>query len=465
MGKGGNADNSGVQMAQASAQAAVMAYQIGEQQLQWAKQVWNQEQPLINQSEQTSIQLAQQEMAASQQMQAFSKEQMDMWNQYYAPLQESYVQQAENWASPANLALVTGQAQAGVAEQAQQGLNTAAEQLQSYGVNPSAGRFAGLLTGASATAGAAEAAAGTTAGQNLRLQQLALEQGAINTGQGVANTAGQLTNAATGASQAGTTAAGTTGSTAQSNIATGSSAQTAAANWYNTGATNMGVYTNAVNAYNQAQLGYAQLGAQQASGLGTIAGGLLGTKGISSLFGLQKGGPIWKFQDAGVVPGQAPGQAPQQGIPQQNMPVPTGGTPGGFVPHHASPSGGQIEDDVDAKLTAGEFVMPKDVSQWVGQKAMVTQIDKARQEMQMFGQRNDIGGEPVQGIPQSQPTFVSRPGQQQSVGPPGQPMQQNQQPPGQPQQGQPMMPQMQQPQGPRPSPSGYNQSSGIPLPA
>lgn len=460
-GKGGSADPSGMYMAMASVQAAQMAYNLGEQQFQWAQNVWNQEQPLVDQSEQISIQLAQQELASSQQMQQFSQEQEALYNQYYAPLQEAYVQQAENWASPGNIALVTGQAQAGVAEQAQAGLNTANEQLMSYGVNPGSSRFAGLQIGARTTGGAAQAAAGTTAAQNLKLQQLALEQGAINTGQGVANTAGQLSNAATGASQAGTGASSAASGAAQSNLSTGSSALTAPTNWFNTGANNMAVYTNAVNAYNTAQLGYAQLAAQQSEGVGSIVGSIVGkflekggpvTKGASKF---RTGGPVWKFQGAGVVP-----QQDGQGQPQQAIPVPTGGTPGGFVPHHASPSGGQVEDDVDAKLTAGEFVMPKDVSQWVGQKAMVTQIDKARQEMQMFGQRNDIGGEPVQGIPTSQPTFVSRPGMQQSVGPPPQPQPQPQQGAQQPQ-GPPQAP----PRQALPSPSGYNQASGIPMPA
>ena len=446
--KGGSADQSGMYMAMASAQAADQAYQLGLQQLQWSQQVWNQEQPLVNQSEQVSIQLGQQELQSSRTLQQFAQQQEQMYGQYYAPLQEAYVNQAENWASPANIALVTGQAQAGVAEQAQAGLNTAAEQLRSYGINPSSPRYAGLLTGANVTAGAAEAAAGTTAGQNLKLQQLALEQGAINTGQGVANTVGQLSNAATGAAQAGSSAAQGSAGTAQSNLATGTQAQTAATNWYNTGANNMSVYTNAVNAYNTAQLGYAQLGASESLGLGSILGGLI------SPIKLAHGGVVTKFQEGGVAPAAGMQGIPAQ--PQQNMPVPTGGTPGGWVPNHASPTGGQAEDDVDAKLTAGEFVMPKDVSQWVGQKAMVTQIDKARQEMQMFGQRNDIGGEQVQGIPSQNPTFVSRPGQQQAVAPPGQPQQQLQQPPGQPQQ---------MAQGPRPSPTGYNQASGIPMPA
>lgn len=394
--KGGSADPSGMYEAMVSAQAAQEAYSLGEQQLQWSQQVWNQEQPLINQSEQAQISLSGQEAQSLAQMQQESAEQWQLYQQYYQPLEESYVSQAENWASPDNIALVTGQAQAGVAEQTQAGLNTAAEQLRSYGVNPSSPRYASLYTGANTIGAAAQAAAGTSAAQNLKLQQLALESGAINTGRGVANTTGTLTNAATGAGSAGASAASGASSTAQQNLATGTSAQTAATNWFNTGATNMNTYVNAVNGYNQAQLGYAQLGAQEASGIGSILGGL---SGFISPIKLQHGGP--------AEPQNGQGQQPQQGIP-----VPPGGTPGGYVTPDASPSGGQVTDDVPAQLTVGEFVIPKDVTQWRGQEYWVKQVDDARQEQQEFKSRQDIGGEPAQGIPNQQPTFVSRPGQQ-----------------------------------------------------
>jgi hypothetical protein len=380
--------------AMASAQAAQEAYQLGEQQLQWSQQVWNQEQPLINQSEQAQITLSNADAASLQQMQQESAEQWQLYQQYYQPLEETYVNQAENWASPDNIALVTGQAQAGVAEQTQAGLNTAAEQLRSYGINPSSPRYASLYTGANVIGGAAQAAAGTTAAQNLKLQQLSLEAGAINTGRGVANTTGTLTNAGTGAGSAGASAASGAGSTAQQNLATGTQSQTAATNWFNTGAANMNTYVNAVNGYNQAQLGYAQLGAQEASGIGSILGGL---SGFISPIKLAQGGP--------AEPAQS--QQPQQGIP-----VPPGGTPGGYVTPDASPSGGQVTDDVPAQLTVGEFVIPKDVTQWRGQEYWVNEVDKARQEQQEFKSRQDIGGEPAQGIPNQQPTFVSRPGQQ-----------------------------------------------------
>lgn len=409
--KGGSADQSGMYQAMASAQAADQAYQLGMQQLQWAKQVWNQEQPLITQAEQAQIAFQQADTASLQQMQQEAAQQWQLYQQYYQPLEEAYVQQAENWASPDNIALVTGQAQAGVAEQAQRGLNTAAEQLRSYGINPSAPRYASLYTGQNVMAGAAEAAAGTSAAQNLKLQQLALEQGAINTGRGVANTTGTLTSAGTQAGAAGTQAASGAAGTAQSNLSTGTSAQTAATNWYNTGAANMGVYTNAVNNYNQAQLGYAQLGAQETSAAFGGIGNLLTTGMITGL--IEKGGPI------GISEGGVGGRVGLQGggMPDQGIPAPPNGTPGGYVPPSASPSGGRVADDVPAQLTAGEFVIPKDVTQWRGQQYWVGQIDKARQEQQDFQGRNDIGGEQVQGIPNQQPTFVSRPGMQTPTAP------------------------------------------------
>ena len=272
MGGKGSADNSGVMAAQASAQAAELEYQLGSQQLAWAKQVFNQEQPLVDQSEKLQI-------AAAMQQNAFEQQQIALYNQYYQPLEKAYIGQAENWASPANTALVTGQARSGVANNVQQGIETAKKQLEGYGVNPSDPRYAGLYIGANTMGAAGEAAAGTTAAQNLKLQQMAMEGQAIQTGRGIAGNSPAMTNAAAGA---GSGAA----STAQQNLSTGSNAMTAPVNWFNSGASNMSVYTNAVNAYNTANLGYAQLGAQSMSGIGSILGDITG------MFKFEKGGGV-----------------------------------------------------------------------------------------------------------------------------------------------------------------------------
>ena len=185
----------------------------------------------------------------------------------------------------------------------------------------------------------------------------------------------------------------------------------------------MNAYTSAVNGYNQAQLGYAQAGANEMGGFGSLAGTVLG----AVMPKIAKGGPAIRFEDGGGVDtpdmpdpvplvGSDPQMTPDQGGGQTGIPsapiqpseVPPGGTPGGGVPAYASPSMGQATDDVPAMLTANEFVIPKDVATWVGHKALAGQIDKARAEQQKFSNRGDIGGEPTQAIPQ-RPTFISRP--------------------------------------------------------
>lgn len=411
----GSSDSSGMMEAMASAQAAQQAYQLGEQQLQWTQQVWNQEQPLMDASEQQQMALAAQEQQSLEQSDAESAQQYAQYESTYAPLEASYVNQAENWASPSATAEVRGQAMSDVAEQGQAGLNSAAETLRSYGINPGSGRYAALYTGAQPMLGAAEAAAGTTAAQNLRLQQMGLESGAINTGRGLVNATEGLTQAGTGAGSAASGAAGTAAQTANQNLSTGSTAMTNPSQWFNAGANNMNSYVNAVNGYNTSQAAFNEAGAGEMGGLGSALGSVLG----AGIMKIAKGGVVGRYADGGMVDPTLTPTTPytgmgggMTGIPSAPVmppqPMALGATTGGTVPVHASPSMGATTDDVPAMLTANEFVVPKDVATWIGHKALAGQIDKARQEQQRFAGRDDIGGEPVHAIPQH-PTFVSRP--------------------------------------------------------
>jgi hypothetical protein len=422
-GKGGSADQSGMYQAMASAQAADKAYQLGEQQLQWTQQVWNQEQPLMDQSEQQQIQLAQEQQKSLEQSQAESQAQWQEYQQYYAPLEANYVEQAQNWASPQAMATARAQAMADVGEKGMAGVNTAAETLRSYGINPGSSRYASLYTSAQPMIGASEAAAGTTAAQNLRAQQMELESGAINTGRGLVNSTGALTQAGTGAGSAGAGAASGAGSTAQGNLSTGSQAMTAPSQWFNAGTNAMNSYVGAVNGYNNSQAAFNEAGASEMGGLGSALGSVLG---MGMMGKIAKGGPVTRYADGGPAIPNVPGMSSYQTTPDQgggatgipsapmmprqmyNAGGDAGATPGGTVPIHASPSMGAATDDVPAMLTAHEFVIPKDVAVWKGHQYFAGQIDKARQEQQRFATRDDVGGEPTNAIPQ-QPTFVSRP--------------------------------------------------------
>jgi hypothetical protein len=435
--KGGSADQSGMMEAMASAQASQQAYALGEQQLQWTQQVWNQEQPLVDQSEQEQISLAQQQQASLAQSQAESQAQWEQYQQYYAPLEATFVNQAENWASPQAMATARAQAMASVGEQGMQGVNTAAETLRSYGINPGSARYASLFTGAQPMIGASEAAAGTTAAQNLRAQQMELESNAINTGRGLVNATGSLTQAGTSAGSAASGSAAGAGNTAQENLSTGSTAMTAPSQWFNAGTNAMNSYVGAVNGYNNSQAAFNEAGAQEMGGLGSALGSIVG---LGAMKGIAKGGPITRYAYGGPAVPPIPGMSPVPGTPSSYQMTPdqgggptgipsspmmprqtyagggdAGATPGGTVPIHASPSGGVATDDVPAMLTAHEFVIPKDVAVWKGHQYFAGQIDKARQEQQRFAGRDDVGGEPTSAIPQ-QPTFVSRPPHAHNMG-------------------------------------------------
>lgn len=53
-------------------------------------------------------------------------------------------------------------------------------------------------------------------------------------------------------------------------------------------------------------------------------------------------------------------------------------TTGGFVSRELSPSAGSRTDDVNARLNAGEFVIPKDVTHWKGKEFFYKLIAQAR---------------------------------------------------------------------------------------
>jgi hypothetical protein len=59
-------------------------------------------------------------------------------------------------------------------------------------------------------------------------------------------------------------------------------------------------------------------------------------------------------------------------------PNPQHATSGGFVSRELSPSGGSKVDDVQARLNAEEFVIPKDVSMWKGKEFFYKLIAQAR---------------------------------------------------------------------------------------
>ena len=97
----------------------------------------------------------------------------------------------------------------------------------------------------------------------------------------------------------------------------------------------------------------------------------------------------------------ANGMPPPTGVPQQRMAQ--GGqagrmaepTQGGFVSHELSPSNGSKVDDVNARLNAGEFVIPKDIAAWKGKEFFYKLIAQARKQ-RSGGDANSQNPQPPQ---------------------------------------------------------------------
>jgi hypothetical protein len=235
---------------------------------------------------------------------------------------DSLMRNALTYASPQRIAADMGMAESGAAQGAEKGRQSALSDLQSYGIDPSAGRYAGLDQAARVQAGASAAGAGNqqrmadvATGNAMQNQAISSSLQNVQTGYGAANAANQF--AGTGMS------------------------------------------------LKYSPLGTTSSGTSESSG--SSSGGSHST---SSPVSPQT--TIWQ-------------QGPVHGLMAAGGPVENDATSGGFVSHDLSPSDGAQTDDVPAQLNAGEFVVPKDVTAWLGQQHFYKLMAQARKARAMAG--------------------------------------------------------------------------------
>ena len=251
---------------------------------------------------------------------------------------DSMMRNAMSYASPQRIASEMGKAQAGVQQGAEAGRQNAIKDLQSFGVDPSSGRYAALDQASRVMSGAAAAGAGNmqreaTVGQGAAMQSAA--QGASLQNEQIGYGAGAGANALLNtASQLKYSPLGNVSGSSQSSQSSGTSQSSGSS--YNTG-----------------------------SSTSKSIGGSSSNKTVN-----------W---------------AEGGSIPQDNAPTGDDATQGGFVSQELSPSAGAKVDDVDARLNSGEFVIPKDVAAWKGQEFFYKLMATARQMRARAGQESGQG--------------------------------------------------------------------------
>ena len=333
----------------AASKESAYAFQRQQEQDQWAKDAYAKNSANADTVIQSSLQSMNDQYADA-------TKDRNRYDTTFVPLQDEYIDKAKDYASPGRMEVEAGKAEADVAAQFGAARQSAQDRLEAYGVDPSSTRAGALDLGTRIAQGAAQASAGNQArtateqtgnqmllqaiglGQNLPAQASAEYQGSLAAGNQAVNTG--LATTASGAQTMGT------GQT------WGALGQGALGNWSSMLSTDFKNKMDQNKADQEASSGWG-------SALGTIAGTALS-------FAAE----------------------------------------GGVIPDEASPSGGAVTDDISAQpgpdtppvqVNAGEFIIPKDVTQWLGEKGIQQLILKARKEM--GGGDGQRPAQPTQGPP------------------------------------------------------------------
>jgi hypothetical protein len=255
---------------------------------------------------------------------------------------DAMMRNALTYASPQRQAVEMGKAEANVQQGAEQGRQNAIKDLQSFGVDPSSGRYAALDQASQVMSGAAAAGAGNVQ------REATVAQGAGMANQAQANS---LSNVQTGY-----------GAAAGANALLGTAMQ----------------------------LKFPPLGqmsgsqsSQQSSSVGTSSGSSQGSSSGSTLGGSSQRS-VTNWAQGGGIPDEQAGD--------------NSATAGGFVSSELSPSAGASVDDVQARLNSGEFVIPKDVAAWKGQEFFYRLMAQSRKTRAMAEAEN---GTPASDAPQT----------------------------------------------------------------
>lgn len=184
-------------------QAALMNAKLGEQWLSFAKDTYavsNERQKPIDALAQK---VTQNQYDAAVEQQAWARQAHDRYVNKFQPLQDQFVEEAQNFDSPERQTAAAASAKADVISNATQQRGATNRMLTATGVSPNSGRFAGINRAADLGTAVTAAGAETNARKTIEQQGIALRGDAINIGNGLPAQASQAVrlglNAGTGA--------------------------------------------------------------------------------------------------------------------------------------------------------------------------------------------------------------------------------------------------------------------------
>ena len=344
---------------------------------------------------------------------------------------DQMVNDANTYSSQARIGSEMGKAETDTGQAMDASRVNSEEQLRSYGVDPSSGRYAALDRAANTQKAAAQAGAGQVArqrtedtGRQLRAQAINAEMANQNTGAAMKGAANAFMGTAAAAGKYAPTAQNTTSNSQSTSSQQNSSHTTDPAQQprSSSGGSSGGGTTPDGSGYNSgggsspASLSGAPSGPQQGIVTYQPDARTMSTQGnpdfaaawdtssdpYSTGSGIASSGDQTWSSGGGDYSGGSSDYSSQNDNAYafaQGGGVPDDQTTGGQVPQSASPSQGMQTDDVPAQLNAEEFVVPRDVARWKGEEFFQKLIDQSRKARVMGSAHGKSGAAAPQGAP------------------------------------------------------------------
>lgn len=185
---------------------------LAQQQFDYTQQVTGQQMGMSSAQLALARQIAGQQMEIADWQFSQAKEDRERYLNKFKPIEDQFIDEASNYASPERLAEVAAEAKADVLSAAQQSKEAAARQAASVGINPASGRYAGIDRAGELGTALAVAGAQNNARTATRDKALALKADVTNLGRGLGASSAQAValglNAGNSASSGSTAATG-----------------------------------------------------------------------------------------------------------------------------------------------------------------------------------------------------------------------------------------------------------------
>ncbi|MRX32799.1 tail fiber domain-containing protein [Aminobacter sp. MDW-2] len=204
---------------------------------------------------------------------SWARQDRERYDTKFKPIEDQFIQEATNYASPEKQAEAAATAKADVQSAAADSRETARREATSMGVNPNSGRFAGVERAGELATTAASAGAQNNARQMVRDKGLALKADVVNLGRGLPTQSAQA--ASLGLSAGGSAVGLNQGTNAQYLASTdimGSGFKGQMAGYQGQGQLLNAQYGNQIAAWDAGN----RAKAANASGIGSFIGGIAG---------------------------------------------------------------------------------------------------------------------------------------------------------------------------------------------